>query len=641
MSALAGLAAVAAVLVLALTAYILGRTLTLRSVSYASVLERVAVSTTLGLAAITLLAFFLGLVGLLARFPVLVLLAGIHLLGIPAWRELAWRRIRLPILLAGIVWGGIVLAPLAVLAAYPPTGFDATLYHLPFARAFVETGGLPWLPDLRFPVFPQANELLFAVLMLFAPDLAAQGLELLMTLLTAALVLAWGREAFPEHGGAAGWLAAAILLGNPIVVHLGGSAYVEPGLALFVTAALYAARRWRGYSRCRGGACPRPGGGGPVPERGRGQAPPLRTAHGEEGWLALAAVFAGSAAATKYLGLFFLGVIGLLVILSRHPARTLGGRARDALLFTAFAAAVFLPWYGRIYGLSGNPLFPYFPNLFGESPWSPIHFRNLLGFAAEEVPPSAVDNLTRRVVEVVRLPWDLVFERESHGRQPPFSPVYLALLPVALAAAVRDSRVRSLLGVAALYALACTSLPADGRYLVPALPLVSLAVAGTLCKLPLPRRPELVWALCLGCFLPGWLYAGYRIHRQGMPPVTAAQREAYLTQKVPYYPAVAGLNRRHGSGYTVWALQAEQMSYFAAGRFLGDWYGPASYGRVLAGGEDAEGLYRKLRGLGVDHLLLTTLGEARLPFPEDARFLRWFQPEYADGETRVYELKGE
>src|SRR4029078_13631688 len=110
-------------------------------------------------------------------------------------------------------WWGIALAaaaPLAVLAIYPPTAFDATLYHLPFARAFVTTGALPFLADGRFPVFPQANEILFAAVMLFGPDLAAHGVQLLATLLTALLLAAWG-------GRPAGWLAAAVYLGNPIV----------------------------------------------------------------------------------------------------------------------------------------------------------------------------------------------------------------------------------------------------------------------------------------------------------------------------------------------------------------------------------------------------------------------------------------
>ena len=87
----------------------------------------------------------------------------IHLAGLGAWQEelgriwalLADRRRR-----AAAVGLIAVSAPFFLLALYPPTAFDETLYHLPFAREFVRTGGVPFLPDLRFPVFPQLAEIL-------------------------------------------------------------------------------------------------------------------------------------------------------------------------------------------------------------------------------------------------------------------------------------------------------------------------------------------------------------------------------------------------------------------------------------------------------------------------------------------------
>ncbi len=42
------------------------------------------------------------------------------------------------------------------------------------------------------------------------------------------------------------------------------------------------------------------------------------------------------------------------------------------------------------------------------------------------------------------------------------------------------------------------------------------------------------------------------------------------------------LNRTLGSRYTVWAVHAENLSYYARGRFLGDWAGPAGFARVLS-----------------------------------------------------------
>jgi 4-amino-4-deoxy-L-arabinose transferase-like glycosyltransferase len=591
-------------LALAATAYVLGRTVTLR-LDFAGRLERGAVSAALGLALAAHLLLLLGLAGLLRPLPVLLLAAGIHAAGIPAWRELgtdlraAWGWPRWPRWLWPAVLLGLI--PLAALALYPPTAFDATLYHLPFARAFAASGGVPALMDRRVPVFPQANEILFAAVMLFGRDVAAHGVQLLATLLSAVLLVAWGRQAFPAYKPA-GWLAAAVFLGNPIVVYLAATAYVEAGLTLFVTASLYALRRWRGT--------------------------------GSKGWLALAALFAATAADVKYLALFFLGIAGLTALLAGGRSRSAAERLRDGSLFAAVALAFMAPWYLRIYLQTGNPLFPYLTRIFGGSLWQSLPH------------PETGEALFPRLARWVRLPWDLIFERARYNRLPPFSPVYLAALPLLAFGALRDARVRWLLGVSAVYALVFTWLPADGRYLVPVLPLASLAVAGSLAAAasawPRLAARRLAAALCLGAFLPGWLYAGYRMARQGPLPVTAAAREAYLRRALPAYAAVAWLNRTRGSGYTLWALHAENLAYFAAGRFLGDWVGPASFGRVLAGARDAESLYRELRGLGVTHLLVpvrsATGAPVQPPVPEDAELRRWFQLVYRDPQARVYAL---
>ncbi|MEO6191980.1 MAG: hypothetical protein ABIS20_03140 [Thermoanaerobaculia bacterium] len=606
---------VLAVLVLAVTALILGRLLT---GELDRPVERWAIPMACGLAVLAHLGVLLGLAGLLRLVPVLTVLAIVHLAGIRVWRRLLGteRRLRWPWVALGVA----ILLPSAVLALYPPTAFDATMYHLPFARGFVESGGVPFLADLRFPVFPQANEMLFALVMLFAPDLAAHGVQWLLTMLAAALVWAWGRDAFGSPGddhAAAGWLAAAIFLGGPIVAHLASSGYIEAGLTLFATAALYAVRRWRGS--------------------------------GERRWLVLSALFAATAADVKYLGLFFLGILGLTVLLGHFPVRGTRARWAAALLFGAVALAALAPWYGRIYAWTGNPVFPFFPRIFGAGLWAPARFEGFLTPPADAATaPSASLGalLEQRLAGLVRLPWDVVFERGRYGGQPPHSPVYLAALPLALLAAARDPRQRRLLALAAAYAVACAALPADSRYLVPITPMLSLSAAGALLywlgRLPgraAGRRRLLIAGLCAGCFLPGWLYALYRLHRQGPLPLTPAAREAYLVRQQPVYPAVAWLNRTLGSGYTVWALHAENMAYYARGRFLGDWIGPASFRRVLLDLSSPEELHQRLRRLGADHFLTTHQG-VNLPFSEeDAAFQRWFQPLYADPYAHVYQLR--
>jgi hypothetical protein len=579
---------------------VLGRTVA-RRLAFTGRLERWTVSLALGLALGAHLLLLLGLAGLLRPVPVMLAAAGVQILGIPAWRELAGkgqqRQQGLETVpgVSAVPWVPVVrwglavaaVAPFLLLALYPPTAFDATLYHLPFARAFVESGGVPYVLDRRVPVFPQANEVLFAALMLFGRDVATQGLQLLMTLATASLAFLWGRRAWPARPWA-GWLAAAVFLGNPIVAYLAGTAYIEAGLTLFVTAALYSLDRW--------------------------------AAERETGWLVLSALFAATACDVKYLGLFFLGIAGLAVLLA-------GGRSRlkHALLFTAVALAFLAPWYLRIFAFNGNPLFPYLPGIFGHSIWNPT-----------DVPEQQTRG--EHLIRWVRLPWDLVFERRSYNFEPPFSPVYLAAVPLLLFGARRDRRVRLAALLVALYALIFTFLPPDGRYLDPVLPLASLAVAGSLAVLWEGHPRRAVAALCLLCFLPGWLYAGYRISRQGPLPSTARERDAYLARQLPLYPAIVHLNRTRGKSYVVWALHAENLAYFADGRFLGDWFGPARFEAVLRDLHGPADLHGRLRRLGADHLLVTTRNGG-LPFPEDGEFGRWFAPVYADPAARVYSLR--
>jgi hypothetical protein len=494
--------------------------------------------------------------------------------------------------LAPVGWmalGLLALAPLFVLALYPPTAFDEILYHLPFARAFAQSGALPVLPALKFPVFPALAELLFAETLLLADDVATHLVSLLAVLATAGLLAAWGRKAFSPGAPGAGWLAAALYLGNPIVAHLAGTAYVEPLLALFVTGALFAAWSYRQT--------------------------------GERAWLLAAAAFAGSAAGVKYLGLFFaaavcLDLIGVDLAFGRR-------KLLDPILFAFAAFVVLAPTYARIAVHTGNPIFPYLPGVFGSTAWDPTVLKPVGDVLTPET-----------LVRFVRLPWDVVFHRSAVGQQPPFSPLVLPGLLLFVAGALRDSRVRRLVAIPLVWGIVFLFLPPDSRFLVPVLPPLSLALAGAFSGLI--RIEKLSWlaAVCALAILPGVLYAGYRIARQGSPPATATERELYLTRKLPLYPAIRHLDRISSVAY---AFHAENMKYFYDGALYGDWIGPESFSRFRPLVETPAILHRKLRALGATHLLLSKSPGAVRP-PGTSEWTRWFRQVYEDPAAVVFAL---
>jgi hypothetical protein len=80
------------------------------------------------------------------------------------------------------------------------------------------------------------------------------------------------------------------------------------------------------------------------------------------------------------------------------------------------------------------------------------------------------------------------------------------------------------------------------------------------------------------------------------------------------------------------------MAYFADGTFMGDWFGPAGYSRVVPVLRDSRLLHRE-RALGADHLLIWRrdgLANARLP--ADDFFRRHFKVLHVSGPIALFEI---
>jgi hypothetical protein len=272
--------------------------------------DGIAFRAAVGLALCGHACFLLAAIGQLRAIPLIVLTAAALTGGAMRFRRIEWpapSRI-------GIC--AVVIAPLFVFALYPPLAFDETTYHLRFVRSLAQHGALRFLPDVRFPVFPQTHEALCVPLFLLGGDTATHLVALAEALVAAGLLVAWGSR----HDARAGWLAAAFFLGSPLVVSMATITYVDAALALFVTAGFYALDRER---------------------------------------YALAGFFLGTACSVKYLGGYF-AVAALIIVLVRTA-----GRRRDAGAFMIACAAAALPVTTWIFVTTHNPVFPFF----GSSPW--------------------------------------------------------------------------------------------------------------------------------------------------------------------------------------------------------------------------------------------------------------------------------
>ncbi|MFN8513963.1 MAG: glycosyltransferase family 39 protein [Thermomicrobiales bacterium] len=619
------LAHLAAVAPLAPLCYIAGRRLT-RGLRFDGAAEAIALATTLGLGALALLTFLLGLVGLLSLPALAALLLPAQLLCAAEWRNTSQRlvtkvrttkyevRSKESVPLVSLVRTSsfvlrtsvaiAVVAPVVALTLYPPTQFDATSYHLPAASTFAAQHRIVLLTDLRFPVFPHLNEMLFAVALLAYDDIAAQVVQLLPLALIALLTYAAGRHLFSSRAGA---IAAAMLLAQPTLLWVGTAAYVDVCQILFVTALAHAA--WRGLA--------------------------VR----DPRWLALAGAFGGFAAATKYQGLVPLGIAVAIVGAAGLRRRSW----RGPLAFGLTAALVVAPWYARSWVLAGNPVHPFLPTLFGygRDLWDAGDVRSQQGRLVSA-------GAGRSLLDALLLPWNLFANGQRFRAlgEPGLIPGYVLACEALILVNLRQPRVRALVLILAPFLVVWFGLFQLQRYLLPALPLAIVAAAGgadrLLPMLPLAQVPRTLrrLALPLACvllFVPGWLYAARAVAERGAIPVTAAQRDAYLTRQLPIYPAYRYLNETQGNNYSLYALYAENMAYFAHGTVRGDWFGPARYRDARSALPDGRTLYDFLVGQGADHFLVVW-GRYPLVLPDDAAFRQHFLPVYGDGQSTVFAL---
>ncbi|NIM04808.1 MAG: phospholipid carrier-dependent glycosyltransferase, partial [Armatimonadetes bacterium] len=252
-----------------------------------------------------------------------------------------------------------ILLLVGVLAPSAGTGWDGLAYHLAVPKIYLQHHRilvLPWMSHSNFP---------FAMEMLYLLGLALQGQALAKLLnfscgvLIALAVYCWGNKSI---GKGAGLLGMAIFISIPLVFWEATVAYNELAFALFCLLSIWA--WWK-----------------------KEEGPASR-------WIILSGIFAGLALATKMLA-GFLVVFMVLAILWRKieqsaddlsvkqktkpaskrpsekadetPSNPQTGIARPIALALWLVPALLVaaPWYVKSYLWTGNPVYPFFYDIFG------------------------------------------------------------------------------------------------------------------------------------------------------------------------------------------------------------------------------------------------------------------------------------
>lgn len=220
---------------------------------------------------------------------------------------------------------------IASFALHAPGHWDDTMYHLPYAQYYLDHRQLQANEYLRYPLFPNHSELLFAFGLAYGGVPLAQAMATLPLFIIAVGLMGAGRQFLGSVQ--AGLLATGLLLYLGPISGTLGYAYVDDGLALFCWAALLALLQPR----------------------------PVTTTL--SAWIIVAALLAATAASIKFFGAIWAGLLGFFILLETR-------RLRPTLVFGLGVAILGSWWYVRSFWISGDPIHPAGGPLFGYFWWS-------------------------------------------------------------------------------------------------------------------------------------------------------------------------------------------------------------------------------------------------------------------------------
>lgn len=238
-----------------------------------------------------------------------------------------------------IVFAVLLLLRLpAALSPSDSTDWDSISHQMAMAKIWLEHGRVDYIPFMHQSNIPATVNMLYCFGLQFGGQFGAKSIAFFYTVFA---LISVGGLAAHRYGTRAGYWAAIAFVATPVVLWETGSAYVDVAHGLYSGLALVFAALW------------------------------LFPANGQNpNWLALSGICLGFSLGTKYTGLQFALAIMLVVLGTGMLRRRLAYHGKALMLVGIFAFAIGCPWYIRNVVNTGNPVYPFFYNVFGGGNWS-------------------------------------------------------------------------------------------------------------------------------------------------------------------------------------------------------------------------------------------------------------------------------
>ena len=463
----------------------------------------------------------------------------------------------------------ISLLACMMLVLTPEIGKDALIYHIGVPKMFLEHHGIYFIPGNIFASYPFFSEMLYIWGLSLWGEILPKGTHFAIAIFILFSMWKFGRRYVHENSFE--FLPLLIFFTIPSVFINAHTAYCDLILAFYTFVALYAFINWFNTE--------------------------------EKLWLILCAVFSGIAMSIKYGGLSFpfIGSLGVLWACRKNgmPSRKAVHLLSLYILFTFVTGA---PFYLKNWIMTGNPLYPFFYEMFGGKGWSAeqagyydVFIKNL--------------GMGRNLLDYLLLPWNLSFKSQMDS--PLFDglmgPVFILVLPFAIGMRKISLEIKILLAYCLLALVFWASSAQQMRYLIPLFPFLAIMASLTFSYY---RDNKIIFTLLLIFLVSGLAFSGYHIINdfrkvRPMSVLTGHEdKDAFLTRMIPSYAMLRYVNTQLTENSYIFTIYMKNPAYLFNRPFYSDsMFESYTIETILNNSKTPGDVYLALKRKGFTHIL--------------------------------------
>ncbi|MBK7933281.1 MAG: glycosyltransferase family 39 protein [Acidobacteria bacterium] len=557
---------------------------------------KLAMKAALGAAIWSLIFFFLGIAGLYTSSAAIVAIVVGLGLAVFSFRRVREAKIesRVPekpsrsdLLIVALIAIPLVLAFISSLA--PPVAKDTLLYHFSLPKVFIAQHHMSFVDGNMNSYMALGTEMhiVWAILVGNLAGVqageAAGGAAIWMffpVLLMA--IFGWSRELGLDRR--LSLIAVAIVATVPTIYHVSSSSYIDVAWALSIFLAVYSLCRWW-------------------------RSP-------ESGWLVFTALFLAAALAAKLLTVFAIAAFVLVIVFRARNAQNEEGTSVSKVLAGGIGSLIVAGIFGsasyiRTWIETGSPLFPFYLNLWpGKAPgWDAERASMLQALSAQ------YGGDRKTLLDYLLTPWNISVnaQPEIHAN---FDGVigfaFLLGLPLIVWGIWKfdlKTEAKICAGVAMIMFLFWLTSSQQQRYLLPILPLLSIAIMASIDAISSKvrgLRTITIAGFAAAAFAGALVTTAWFLQKAPLRVAFGGEtREAFAARNLDYLPYYLWLNSETAEEDKVWLVNMRRDTYYLERPYFSDYMiEDLTLQKMVSEAKDARELRAKTAAMGIKYLLI-------------------------------------